>query len=125
VFLIFPDILIPGGDGMNNKIMFVVLIIISFLAAPAHAKPKQETQQQITIDGIVAKMKTQLELTDEQVEDVKPIIEDFLDEEKQLKLEEKKHLSKVLTKDQLFTWDFLQNEKPRDKDKEKKKHSIF
>ena len=79
---------------------------------------QQPPQQPITADDIVAKMKIQLGLTDKQVDEVKPIIADYLAKEKQLKLEEKKQLSKVLTGQQLYTWDFLQNEPPREKKKQ-------
>jgi hypothetical protein len=93
-----------------------VLIIFFFLAASAYAKP-QPPSKPITADDIVARMKIQLELTDQQAGEVKPIIADYLAKEKQLKLEEKKQLSKVLTGQQLFTWNFLQNEPPREKEK--------
>ena len=97
-----------------------VLIIFFFLAAFAYAKP-QPPSKPMTADDIVAKMKIQLGLTDQQVGKVKPVIENYLAKEKQLKLEEKKQLSKVLTGQQLYTWNFLQNEPP----KEKKKRSLF
>ena len=97
-----------------------VLIIFFFLAAFAYAKPEPPPKP-ITVDDIVAKMKIQLGLTDQQAGKVKPIIENYLAKEKQLKLEEKKQLSKVLTGQQLYTWNFLQNEPP----KEKKKRSLF
>ena len=83
----------------------------------AYAKPKEQSQKQLTAGDIVAKMKTQLELTDKQVDEVKPIIENYLVKEQQLKLEEKKQLSKVLTGQQMYTWNFLQNEAPREKKK--------
>jgi hypothetical protein len=102
---------------MNNKKVIGVLILSLFLALPAYAKTKQETQKPITADDIVAKMKMQLGLTDNQALEVKPIIEDYLAQEKLLKLEEKKQLSRVLTGQQLFTWDFLQNEPQREKKK--------
>ena len=101
------------------KKIFGVLIIFFFLVVSVYAKQKQPPQHLLSADDIVAKMKTQLELTDKQVVEVKPIIENYLAKEKQLKLEEKKQLSKVLTGQQLYTWNFLQNEQPR----EKKKHS--
>jgi len=104
---------------MNKRIMVGVLIVFCFLAASADAKDKQQTQKPLTADDIVVKMKVQLELTDQQVEGVKPIIEDFLAKEKQLKLEEKKQLSKVLTAQQLYSWNFLQNEAPRERKKKK------
>jgi hypothetical protein len=95
-----------------------IFITVFFLVVSAYAKPKQQPQyHQLTADDIVAKMKVQLELTDKQVDRVKPIIENYLAKEKQLKLEEKKQLSKVLTDQQLFTWNFLQNEPPREKKK--------
>jgi len=102
----------------NLKIPAVVLIIL-FLMIPAYAKPKQQQSpaQPVFAETIVAKMKTQLQLTDQQAADVKPIIENYLAQEKRLKLEEKKQLSKVLTGQQLFTWNFLQNEPPQQKKK--------
>jgi hypothetical protein len=103
---------------MNNKIAVGALIIFSFLAVSADAKTRQQPPPKpLTADDIVAKMKTQLGLTDQQAVEVKPVIEDYLAREKQLKLDEKKQLSKVLTGQQLFTWDFLQNEPSRDKRK--------
>jgi len=103
---------------MNNKIPVWILIITFFLVVPALAKQKQESAQQpLTTAEIVAKMKTQLELTDQEVVDVTPIIENYLAQEKQLKLDEKKQLSKVLTSDQMYAWNFLQNEPPREKKK--------
>ncbi len=109
------------GNGMNKKKVVGVLIIFFFLAVSAYAKQKQQSQQQSSADAIVAKMKTQLELTDKQVDEVKVIIENYLAKEQQLKLEEKKQLSKVFTGEQRYTWNFLQNEPPR----EKKKHASF
>ena len=92
---------------MNKKRVVGVLIILFFLTVSAYAKQKQAAvQQQLSADDIVAKMKTQLELTDQQVDEVKPIIKNYLAKEKQLKLEEKKQLSKVLTGQQLYTWNF-------------------
>jgi len=102
---------------MNNKIMLGVLVVFIFLAVSANAKPKEQSQQQFGAGDIVALMKKQLELTDKQIEEVKPIIENYLTKEKQLRLEEKKQLSKVLTSDQMYAWNFLQNEKPREKKK--------
>ena len=103
---------------MNRKRVVGVLIILFFLAVSAYAKQKQAPpQQQLSVDDIIAKMKIQLELTDKQADEVKPIIENYLAKEKQLKLEEKKQLSKVLTDQQLYTWNFLQNEPPREKKK--------
>jgi Spy/CpxP family protein refolding chaperone len=103
---------------MNNKI--TVLIMSFFLAASAYAKQSSPPSKPITADDIVAKMKFQLQLTDQQAERVKLIIEDYLEQEKQLKLEEKKQLRKVLTSGQMYTWNFLQNDKPKEK-----KHSKF
>jgi len=102
---------------MNNKIMTGVLIIFFFLMAFAYAKPKVESHKQVTVDDIVAKMKVQLELTDQQLKDVRPIVENYLVKERQLRLEEKKQLSKVLTSQQLYSWNFLQNETSREKKK--------
>ena len=93
-----------------------IFIIFFFLMVSAYAKP-QPPPKPITADDIVAKMKIQLELTDQQAVAVKPIIENYMAREKQLKLEEKRQLSKVLTGQQLYTWSFLQNEPPREKKK--------
>ena len=103
---------IPAKAGIHIG----VFILFFFLAASAYAKP-QPPPKPITVDDIVAKMKIQLGLTDQQAQEVKPIIGNYLAKEKQLKLEEKKQLSKVLTGQQLYTWNFLQNEPPREKKK--------
>jgi len=100
---------------MNNKTIFGVLIITYLLILPAQAKDKPE--KLLGINDIIAKMQKQLELTDRQAGQIKPIIEEYIAKEKQLKLEEKRALSKVLTDQQLYTWNFLENEKPREKKK--------
>ena len=102
---------------MNNKITTGILIVFFLLIVSAYAKPKEQSHKQLTVDDIVAKMKLQLELTDQQVEGVKPIIENYLAKEQQLRLEEKKQLAKVLTSQQLYSWNFLQNETSREKKK--------
>jgi len=103
---------------MHQKRIIGVVILSLFLALPAYAKTRQQAPTKpITADDIVAKMKTQLGLTDEQAIEVKPIIEEHLAREKELKLEEKKQLSKVLTGQQLYSWDFLQNEQEHEKRK--------
>jgi len=101
---------------MKNKKVVGILIILFFLTIYGYAKQKQEpAPKPLTADDIVAKMKMQLGLSDQQVQEVKPIIMDYLDKEKQLKVEEKKDLSHVLTGDQLYTWNFLQNEPSHEK----------
>ena len=102
---------------MCKKPVVAVLIILSFLAVPAYAKPKEQPQKQLTADDIVVKMTKQLGLSDKQVDEVKPIIKDYMAKEKQLKLEEIKQLRRVLTDQQMYTWNFLQNEKSREKKK--------
>jgi len=107
---------------MRGKKLVAILIVLFFWAGNAWAKgDKEPSQHPLTADEIVAKMKFQLGLTDQQVQEVKPIIVDHLAKEKELKLEEKKQLSKVLTGQQLYTWDFINTEKP----KNTKKQSIF
>ena len=107
---------------MNKKQVLGAFILFFFLAASAYAKQKDQPEHLLTADQIVAKMKVQLGLSDEQLVEVKPIIEGHLAQEEQLKLEEKQQLSKVLTGQQLYTWNFLQNEgAPR----QKKKQSLF
>ena len=102
---------------MNRKQVVGVLILLFFLAVPAYAKSKDQSQKPLSIDDIVAKMQKQLGLTDQQAQEVKPIIEDHIAQEKQLMLDEKKQLSKVLTGDQMYTWNFLQSEVPHEKKK--------
>jgi len=91
-----------------NKLIAVVVIVL-FLAGPGYAKTSAAGKS-LTMDDMLAKLKVQLELTDEQIEKIKPIFADYMAKEKQLKLEEKKALSRVLTDEQLYTWNFLQNE---------------
>jgi hypothetical protein len=102
---------------MINKRVIAVLILSVFLAPLLYAKTKQPVEKPVTVDDIVAKMKVQLELTDAQAVDVKPIVEDYLAQEKLLRLEEKKQLSKVLTGQQLYSWEFLLNEPQHEKKK--------
>jgi hypothetical protein len=102
---------------MHQKGIIGVLILSLFLALPAYAKTRQTVDKPITADDIVAKMKIQLGLTDDQAIKVKPIVEDYMAHEKLLRLDEKKQLSKVLTGQQLFTWDFLLNEPQKEKKK--------
>ena len=106
---------------MNSGILIAILTIFLIFSPPIYAKPKPQPHHTITTDEILAKMKKQLELTEQQFEAVKPIVEDYLAKEQALKLEEKKQLSKVLTGSQMYTWNFLQNESTR----EKKKKSVF
>ena len=103
---------------MDKRLLLGILIVSFLLTVSAYAKEKQAPPPKpLTIDEIVAKMKTQLGLTDQQADEVKPIVVDYLAREKQLRLEEKKQLSRVLTGQQLFTWDFLQNEPSRERKK--------
>lgn len=103
---------------MNRKKVLGVLIIFFILALPAYAtKSKDQPSKPITAEDIVAKMQFQLGLTDAQVAQVKPIIEDHLAQEKQLRLQEAKELRKVLTGQQMYTWNFLQDEQPKEKKK--------
>ena len=107
---------------MKLKTAVAIGIIFSVLMISAHAKSKDaQTSKPLTGDEIVARMKIQLQLTQEQTERVKPIIENYLTQEQQLKLDEKKQLSRVLTDGQMFTWNFLQNDNPREKEKKKRK----
>ena len=99
-------------DGLTKRIWGLCLAVFFVLSFSSFAQADTSS-----VDDIVAKMKTQLELTDKQVDEVKPIIENYLVKEQQLKLEEKKQLSKVLTGQQMYTWNFLQNEAPREKKK--------
>jgi len=106
---------------MNKKIVFAALILGVLLVVPVFAKDKQESQKQLSADEMVTKLTKQLGLSDQQIDEIKPIIADYLAKEKELKLEEKNELSKVLTHDQLYTWDFLQTESK----KTKKKVTLF
>jgi len=86
------------------------------VSADAKQRP-QQLAHELSADEIVAKLKGQLELTDKQVQEVKPIIENFIVQEDLLKQEEKKQLSKVLTSGQLYSWMDLQKQAERDKKK--------
>ena len=97
--------------------MGLLLMVVASLSVPAFAKSKEEAIKQITVDDIVAKMKKQLELTDQQVIEVKPIVENYVEGEKQLRLQEKKDLSKVLTEQQLYSWNFILNDTKKSKKK--------
>jgi hypothetical protein len=93
---------------MRILVMSVFLVVGAYAKQPAVPKP-------LTVDDIIARMKFQLGLTDDQAAKVKPIIKDYMQQERKLKINEVRALSKVLTSDQMFTWKFLQNEPPKDK----------
>ena len=106
---------------MNKNLILGTLILSVLLVVSAFAKDKQDFAKQLSVEEMVAKLTKQLGLSDQQIEEIKPILADYLAKEKELKLEEKKDLSKVLTHDQLYTWDFLQTESK----KTKKKVTLF
>ena len=100
------------------------MIVFFALSLPAFAKPKQQPAQtqehQLTADDIINKWKIALDLSDKQMEQLKPIVEDYLAKQEALKLEEKKKLRKVLSGDQMYAWEDLQKQST----KGKKKHSL-
>ncbi len=113
---------------MKNKIIAGVLVTLFFLPVYVYA---QEGEQ--SVDAIMAKMKTELNLTKAQVDAVKPIIEENIakrqaviqtikeqnitdknmvrDRLEELKEEENQKLSQVLNKDQMKHWSDLQNQR--------------
>ena len=106
--------------GMTNKTVIPIVGILFLLGVSAQAKQnQQQVPRQLSVKDTVDKLKVQLELSDKQVDEVKPIIADFLLREEQLKVEEKKELAKVFTPDQMYSWNDLQKQIP----KEKKKHA--
>jgi len=111
---------------MNVKIMFGVLLAAFFITMSGYA---QEHASKSTAD-VVAKLKTQLNLTDEQVTAISPIIEKYSSKRKelyksvqagtldkggmhaqieQLREDENQELSQILSQDQMSQWSNMQN----------------
>jgi Spy/CpxP family protein refolding chaperone len=93
---------------MNHKIIVITLCLFLFSTGSSLAKE----------DQLMAKIILALDLNDKQVTQVKAIIQNYLVQEEQLKVEETKALSKVLTANQMYAWQDLQKQP----EKEKKKH---
>ena len=107
---------------MNKRSLSCLLLVFFLLAVSAYAKEKDAgPTKPLTADDIVAKMALQLGLTDQQALQVKPVIKNFIVQEEQIRKEEVKQLSHILTGQQMFTWNFLENEKQ----KNKKRHAGF
>jgi hypothetical protein len=106
---------------MRSKIIWHVLVIIFFLTVSAYA------QEAASVDDIVTKMKKELNLTQQQADTVKPIIEENIAKREKLKQgvqdqgmiidrdamqskigkldqDENQKLSQVLAPDQMKKW---------------------
>jgi len=111
---------------MSVKIMLGVILAALFITMPAFA---QEHGSKSAID-IIAKLKTQLNLTDDQVTAISPIIEKYGSKRKelrksvqdgtldkgdmhaqieQLREDENQELSQILNQDQMSQWSNMQN----------------
>jgi len=65
-----------------KKLVLVILIGLLIMTIQAEAKQKHQVIKEVTIDDMLAKMQFQLRLNDAQVQEVKPIIQNYLDQEK-------------------------------------------
>jgi hypothetical protein len=113
---------------MRSKIIRHVLVILFFLAVSAYA------QETTSVNDIVAKMKKELNLTQQQADAVKPIIEENMAKREELRQsvqdqamiigrvtiqskigqldqDENQKLSQILTQDQMNKW--IQKQKLR------------
>lgn len=93
---------------MNCKKILLLSALVASLAVPVYAGHDHD----MSVDEKVQKLKSELNLTDEQTTKIKPIIEEY--KEKVSKISEEKHdkLKEVLTVEQL---DKL-NDMKKDKD---------
>lgn len=127
---------------MKNKVI-VLYLLVSFLFSGRLVCAQEEDK---SVDGTMTRMKIQLNLTQEQVTAVKPIVEEYVSRSKdlmqspestfmpdkrrvrsqmkQLKEEEDERLGHVLTPDQMKKWkqcesikDFLNQDQMDDADK--------
>jgi len=116
---------------MSLKLFYALLMVLFFTALPVFAQdqPPGGEHQRPSADDMVAKMQSQLNLTQDQAAAIKPIIEKFSSKReelrqsmqneladrdsqrsqmKQLKADEKQELAQVLSTDQLSQWDRMQ-----------------
>ena len=114
---------------MTMKMFYACLMVLFFAIIPAFAQ-----EHSPSIADIVAKMQAKLNLTQDQINAITPIIEKYSPkreklrqsmedgakdkdavriQSKQLKADEKQELSQVLSADQLSQWERMQNQDRR------------
>ncbi len=112
---------------MGMKVIYGCMVVLFFNMAPVFAQ-----DQPPSAEDIVAKMQSELNLTQDQVSAITPIIEKFSSKReelhqsmedgtadkssirsqmKQLKEDEKQELSQVLSADQLGQWEKMQGQR--------------
>ncbi|MBF0571076.1 MAG: hypothetical protein HQL12_04325 [Candidatus Omnitrophica bacterium] len=118
---------------MRTKAIYGFLIVLTIAATPVFA------QAQLSSNDIIVKMKTDLDLQDDQVTNITPIIEKYtvafydlqksiedgsinqssIDSQRQgLQAAETQELSQYLKPDQLSLWRGMQNQMDKQKDKD-------
>jgi uncharacterized protein (DUF2235 family) len=118
---------------MIMKRFYACLILLFFTVMPAFAQdqPSSDGHQPPSVEDIVAKLQSKLNLTQDQVTAVTPIIEKYSSKRqdlrqsmedgtadkdtirsqmKQLKADQTQELSQVLSSDQLNQWEQMQNQ---------------
>lgn len=111
---------------MAMKVVLACLMVLFFTGIPAFAQGALPS-----VDDIVSKMQSKLNLTQDQVAAITPIIEKFISKHqelkqsvedgtiersdmrtqmKQLKEDEKQELSQVLSSDQISQWEKMQSQ---------------
>ena len=80
---------------MNYKIILGVLTVLFLCGGPVHA------HKMMSADEKVEKMKKNLSLTDDQVDKVRPIVQDYKDKMDGLKQDKESKLSSVLSVEQM------------------------
>jgi len=111
---------------MGMKVIYSCVMVLLFATMPVFAQG-----QPLSADDIVAKMQSQLNLTQDQVAAITPIIEkysskrqelqqnaedgtlersDMRTQMKQLRVDEKQELSQILSADQMIQWKQMQKQ---------------
>lgn len=85
----------------------IATVLLALLATPVFAHEKMD------VDAKVDMMKKELNLTDDQVKAVKPILEDYKNAEEQAVKNKEDKLSSVLTKDQMSKMQDLKNDEEK------------
>jgi Spy/CpxP family protein refolding chaperone len=91
---------------MNGKIILSVFTALFLCTGSVYAN-----KMMMTADEKVQKMKKELNLTDDQVNQVRPIIQEYKDKMDALMQEKETKLSSVLTLDQMNKMKKMKNEK--------------
>src|SRR5262245_25060736 len=105
----FSESLIERRVEMKSTIM-CCCTALAFLSTPAFAAEKSSRG----VDKFLDKMKTELNLSAEQVEDIKPILKQYQTEIRDARKDREDDLEEVLTEDQMDKFKAMKEEKAED-----------